>query len=117
MVIAHKYLLAAAKRNSIEATCIGIDMSKVFDIVNFQKLIIILKEKDFEEGDISLMEILLNNTTLRIKRGRDIGNQFRRAIGVSQGDGLSPELFTLYLNEALKELNAKINQPNRVLQS
>ena len=113
MVIAHKYLLAAAKGNSLEITCIVIDMSKTFDTINRQKLITILKQKDFEEGDISLIEILLNNTTFRIKRGKEIGNPFKTTIGVPQVDGLSPKLFTLYLNEALNEINAKINQPNR----
>ena len=87
-------------------------MSKAFDTVNRQKLITILKEKDFEEGDISLIEILHNNTTLRIKRGREIGNPFKATIGVPQGDGISPKLFTLYLITALNEINAKLNQPN-----
>ena len=88
-------------------------MSKVFHTVNREKLITILKEKDFEEGDISLIESLLNNTTHRIKRGREIRNPFKTTIGVPQGDGLSPKLFILYLSEAFNEINAKVNQPNR----
>ena len=48
VVIAHKYLFAAAKRKILEITCIRIDMSKNFGTLNCQKLITNLKEKDFE---------------------------------------------------------------------
>ena len=80
-------------KDNDEYTCtFFLDLSKAFDTVNRQKLITILKEKDFEEGDISLIEILLNNTTLRIQRGRETVNPFKATIGVPRGDGFSPKL-------------------------
>ena len=50
----------------------------------------------------------ISNTTLQVKRGKDIGETFTTDVGVPQGDGLSPKLFTLYLDEALTAVDEKL---------
>ena len=58
---------------------------------------------------------LLTDTTLKVKSGKQQGDTFSTDKGVAQGDGLSPKLFTVYLDEALKELEKEIqtNSPTR----
>ena len=83
-------------------------MSKAFDTVSRSKLLEILRHRGVEEGDVGLIKLLLTNTSLQIKRGKSIGTEFATDIGVPQGDGLSPKLFTIYLDEALKEIEQKL---------
>ena len=57
-----------------------------------------------------MIQNLLKNTSLIVKRGKSKGEKFETNIGVPQGDSLSPRLFTIYLDEALKELDAEIER-------
>ena len=45
IVLAHKYLLSAARTKRLEFVCAGIDMSKTFDTVDRKRLIEILKKR------------------------------------------------------------------------
>ena len=85
-------------------------MSKAFDTVDRKKLIEILKKRGVPEWDVTLIATLLTNTSLSIKRGKQISNVFKTNTGVPQGDGLSPKLFTLYLDEALRELDKFLDE-------
>ena len=49
--------------------------------------------------------MLLTNTTLSLKTGKLTGEPFRTNIGIPQGDGLSPKLFTFYLDQALRRID------------
>ncbi|XP_075241779.1 uncharacterized protein LOC142336722 [Convolutriloba macropyga] len=64
---------------------------------------------------MSLIRLLLTNTTLKVKAGKQQGEIFSTNKGVPQGDVLSPKLFTVYLDEALRELEKEIqtNSPIR----
>ena len=89
-------------------------MSKAFDNVLREKLIII-RSKGIPEWDLSLIRLLLTDKTLKVKAGKHQGDTFSTNKGVPQGHGLSPKLFTVYLNGALKELEKDIqtNSPMR----
>ena len=78
-------------------------MSKAFDNVLRDKLINILRSKRVPDWDLSLIRLLLTDT-------RPVSNRETLSTnkGVPQGDGLSPKLLTVYLDEALKELEKEI---------
>ena len=52
------------------------------------------------------MNFLLKNTKLRVRTNE--GLTFATNIGVPQGDGLSPVLFTTYLEAAMKDIRKKL---------
>ena len=88
-------------------------MSKAFDNVIRSKLLEILAERGVPIHDITIIKLLLSNTHLRVKDGKDVGESFETNKGVPQGDGLSPELFTIYLDEALREIDRKLDSDHQ----
>ena len=92
-------------------------MSKAFDTIDRSRLLNILKARGISEDNVTLIKILLNNTSLQVKQGENIAREFKTNRGVPQGDGLSPILFTLYLDEALKEIDREIDKPSTIDES
>ena len=95
--------MAGAISNGYDKSCVGIEMSKAFDNVDRNKLIYILRSRKIPEENITLIKKLLTSTTLEVKVGKNLGNKFQSNKGLPQVDGLSPRLFTVYLDEALRE--------------
>ena len=95
----------------IEIFVLGIDMSRAFDTIERAKL---LREmKDIIDNDSwRMVQILLANTTLEEKIRSALSNPFATNIGAPQGDSLSPELFTIYLEFALREIRAAQLRPS-----
>ena len=58
--------------------------------------------------DMKLIHFLLNDTSLRM-RTKEVGPTFDTNIGIPQGDGLSPVLFTIYLKAALREVKNNVH--------
>jgi len=81
----------------------GIDMSKAFDTVDRKKLLEFLQRANFRQSEIELIRILMANTSLTARIQGQTGKKFQTILGVPQGDGLSPVLFTLYLEGVMKE--------------
>ena len=80
-------------------------MSKAFDTVDRRKLIDILRKRGIEEENVTIIKRLLSQPTLRAKNGKTIGEPFNTNRGVPPGKWLSPRLFTLYLDEDIKEID------------
>ena len=116
VVWTHKWF--AAKTN-VENVCIkisGIDMSAAFDTIKRNKLLTIL-EDILEEDELRLVRFLLSNTTLETRINKaDIQAPFNSNIGTPQGDGLSPVLFTIYLEHALRKKRTIIGDPTTKLE-
>ena len=90
----------ALSADSYEIVILLKDLSKAFDNVNRNKLLQILKEL-LNPDELHMISILLKDTKLQIRYEGELGEEFKSDIGVPQGDGLSPILFTLYLAKAL----------------
>ena len=83
-------------------------MSRAFDTIDRAKLVQILKDEvKLEEDEMRMCQSLLANTNLTVKLGEAFSDPFVTTIGSPQGDGLSPILFAIYLESALKHVRAK----------
>ena len=112
IVWAHRWLVAKVIKSKMSIKITGIDMSAAFDTVNRQKLINIL-ETILDEDELRIIQFLLSNTTISIRvNGATKPMPFVSNIGVPQGDGLSPVLFTIYLEAALREVRVDLNAEN-----
>ena len=79
-------------------------MSDAFDKINRQLLLKILEEF-LEEDETRLVQFILSDTHISIKvNGATEERPFLSNIGTPQGDSLSPVLFILYLEAALREI-------------
>ena len=85
------------------------DLTKAFDNVNRSKLLNILKSI-LNPDELHMIYILLNNTKLQIRYDGELGETFTSDVGVPQGDGLSPILFTLYLAKSLGPTSKYLQQ-------
>ena len=94
----------------------GIDMSAAFDTIDRDILLQILKNI-VEEDELRLIQFLLSNTHIKTRMNNaDINAPFTSNVGTPQGDGLSPVLFTIYLEHALKEVRTVIGEPKSPLE-
>ncbi|GFR69181.1 RNA-directed DNA polymerase (Reverse transcriptase) [Elysia marginata] len=79
-------------------------MSAAFDTINRETLLKIL-EDIVNEDEHRIIRFLLSNTIIDTKIIRATEKKpFFSNVGTPQGDSLSPVLFTIYLEHALKEV-------------
>ncbi|RUS68769.1 hypothetical protein EGW08_023468 [Elysia chlorotica] len=91
-------------------------MSAAFDTIDRDILLQILKDI-VEEDELSLIQFLLSNTHINTRiNNADINAPFTSNVGTPQGDGLSPVLFIIYLEHALKEVRKVIGEPKSPLE-
>ena len=88
---------------------LGIDMSRAFDTIRRDKLSTVL-ETFVNDSELRIIRMLLADTTLEpiLKRGK--GSTFATTIGTPQGDSLSPVLFVIYPEAALRDLRHNLPQ-------
>lgn len=102
-VWAHKFMVAKAIKYKWKVHILGIDLSKAFDTVNREKLVQVL-QTFVGTDELKLIELLLADTNNQIRLDGMLGDVFSTATGVPQGDSLSPILFAIYLEAALRDL-------------
>ena len=77
----------------------SIDLSKAFDKVNHQALLIKLIKRKLPVALLDLLESWLKNSFSSIKWGHIFSYTFAIKFGVRQGSVLSPFLFAIYLDD------------------
>ena len=78
-------------------------MSRAFDTIKSDKLMQIVKDEvKLEEDEIRLCLSLLAETNLKV-----LSDPFQTILGSPPGDGLSPILFAIYLESALRKVRQK----------
>ena len=111
----HKWLAAKTLQEKINITITGIDMSAAFDTIDRATLLNIF-ETIIEEDELRLVRFLLSNTCLNIRiGGTKEEKKFTSNIGTPQGDSLSPILFVVYLENALKEVRLILPESEKTL--
>ena len=108
IVWAHRWIIATAIRFKSEIHILGLDMSRAFDTISRTKMMNILRvDVGLEDDELRMCQLLLANTTLQVRLEEVLSNPFKTTIGTPQGDGLSPILFIIYLERALKDVRNK----------
>jgi hypothetical protein len=103
-------LIATTQKLRIETKILGLDMTSAFDTINRKKLLEETKNI-FNNDEWRMVKKLLNKTTLQVRLESALSKPFETTIGSPQGDSLSPILFTVYLDGALRQLRKTIKRP------
>lgn len=112
IVWAHRWLKARTEKHQEAYTILGIDMSSAFDTICRTQLLQVL-ETFLDKDHIKLTRTLLANTSLVFTSGSE-SVTIKTTLGTPQGDSLSPILFTIYLEAALRDLRPKLPTNERL---
>jgi hypothetical protein len=109
IIWAHRWLIAKSlKYKDVIIYLLGLDMSRAFDTINRKKLMETLDNvPGIHDDEKRLIRILLANTSIQVMFNGILTKPFVSNIGSPQGDGLSPILFAIYLEAALREVRQR----------
>ena len=85
-------------------------MSSAFDAMD-RNMLLEETRNIFDNDEWRMIQKLIDGTTLRVRFGNALSKPFETKWGTPQGDCLSPILFTVYLECALKQLRNKCKSP------
>ena len=104
VVWTHKWLSAKISiTQDLIVKITGVDMSAAFDTINRGFLLEIL-QTILDEDELRIIRFLLSNTIINMTvYGATDKVSFNANTGTPQGDGLSPILFVIYLERALRD--------------
>ncbi|KAI8496692.1 hypothetical protein Bbelb_253470 [Branchiostoma belcheri] len=83
---------------------LGIDLSRAFDTVDRAQLISVLKDVVDDDDIVRMVHALLTDTTLAVRVRGEAAPPFEAVVGSPHGDSLSPQLFNIYYEAALRDL-------------
>ena len=109
-VWAHKWMAALVQRMHTTIEILGIDLTAAFDMLDRKKLLdqaLLIFNKD----EWRLISYLLDRTTLQARFKSALSEPFTTTWGSPQGDSLSPTLFVIYLECALRQLRPLLPRP------
>ena len=92
--------------------CLFIDMEKAFDRVPRKILWKIMSEPPYSVPKklIKVIKNIYSNSVIKVRKGDAETDWFDIKAGVRQGDGLSPLLFTIFMEKCIRETNPQPNQ-------
>ena len=111
VVWTHTWLAAKTLKEDVIIKISGIDMSAAFDTIDRNQLLNIIATI-VNEDELRIIRFLLSNTKIKTRiNGATKTNTFISNVGTPQGDSLSPVLFIVYLEHALKEVRTTLPRP------
>ena len=115
---AHRWISAKVLNHAdIEIDITGIDMSAAFDTID-RKQLLQLWTNLVTEDEKRIIQFLLSNTTLNVKiSGANTEEPFLTNIGTPQRASLSPILFIIYLEQALKNVRSTLDSPSNTTEA
>ena len=103
----YRWLCAKAQRQRVTIEFLCIDLSRAFDTIRRDKLLEVL-QSFLDEPELRMICFLLAPTSLEPRLSTGDCHAFASTIGTPQGDSLSPVLFTVYLEAALRDLRSRL---------
>ena len=107
VVFGYRWLCAKALRQRVTIEFLCIDLSRAFDTIRRDKLLEVL-QSFLDEPELRMIRFLLAATSLEPRLSTGECHAFASTIGTPQGDSLSPVLFTVYLEAALRDLRSRL---------
>ena len=107
IVFGYRWLCAKAQRQRVTIEFLCIDLSRAFDTIRRDKLLEVL-QSFLDEPELRMIRFLLAATSLEPRLSTGECHAFASTIGTPQGDSLSPVLFTVYLEAALRDLRSRL---------
>ena len=104
----HRWNIAKSLHFKRISYVFGIDLSRAFDTIDREKLLEVLCTF-LSEDEVRMILLLLKDTTMQLRFNQELSEAFLTNIGITQGDGLSPILFNIYLEAALRDLAECLN--------
>ena len=102
VVFGYRWLCAKAQRQRITIEFHCIDLSRAFDTIRRDK------QSFLDEPELRMIRFLLAATSLEPRLSTGDCHAFASTIGTPQCDSLSPVLFTVYLEAALRDLRPRL---------
>ena len=96
-----------AQRQRVTVEFLGIDLSRAFDTIR-RDLLLDTLQTFIGESELRMIRFLLADTSLQPRLSTCDCLAFATTIGTPQGDSLSPVLFTVYLEAALRDLRSRL---------
>jgi hypothetical protein len=107
-------MIARIMKAREEIWILGIDMSRAFDTIDRLMLLADLRNI-IDEDSWRMVVALLDHTTLQARIKNVLSKPFETNIGAPQGDSLSPVLFIIYLELAMRGVRAACPRPSQDL--
>ena len=92
----HRWLVAKIE-------ILGIDLSRAFDTIRRRKFLNVL-HSFLDTNNVRIIRLLLSETNITVRVDDALSAPFNTTVGPPQGDSLSPVLFIVYLEAALRTL-------------
>ena len=105
VVFGYRWLCDKAQRQRLTIEFLCMDLSRAFDTIRRDKLLEVL-QSFLDEPELRMIRFLLAATSLEPRLYTGDCHAFASTIGTPQGDSLSPVLFTVYLEAALRDLRS-----------
>ena len=87
---------------------LGIDMTRAFDTIRRDKLLSVL-HSFLDTDNVRIIRLLLSDTNISVSVDDALFAPFNTTVGTPQGDSLSPVIFTVYLDAALRTLHGYLH--------
>ncbi|GFR78453.1 very-long-chain enoyl-CoA reductase [Elysia marginata] len=114
VVWTHKWLAVKTNAENVKIKITGIDIFAAFDTIDRKALLDILKTI-IDKDEVRIICFLLSNTVVNTKVNEATEEKpFISNVVTPQGDGLSPVLFIIYLEHALRDIRTNISSPTDI---
>ena len=99
----HRWLVAKCQRYKYVIEILAIDLSRAFDTIRRGKFLNVL-HSFLDTNNVRIIRLLLSETNITVRVDDTLSAPFNTTVGPPQGDSLSPVLFIVYLEAALRTL-------------